>query len=181
MTKILLGLLTTFLFIGCSSSAVVENVKPKLVIGQSLADLKLNDQFEKSHTLKEDTYKLVFAFSKDSAHICNDFFNTQAPTYLEDHHTQFVADVSAAPSLIRSMFIMPGLKDFKHTVLLLDNKEIAAPYRKDMDVEKIAIVYIINEKITDIKIVATEQELREILEDDSPMSYIAPVINKVMK
>jgi len=65
--------------------------------------------------------------------------------------------------------------------LLLDNKEIAAPYRKDMDVEKIAIVYIINEKITDIKIVATEQELREILEDDSPMSYIAPVINKVMK
>jgi|GEM_PF-486472 len=181
MTKILLGMLTAFLFIGCSSSAVVENVKPKLVVGQSIADLKLNDQFEKSHTLNDDTYKLVFAFSKDSAHICNDFFNTQAPTYLEDHHTQFIADVSSAPSLIRSMFIMPGLKEFKHTVLLLDTQETAAPFKKDMDLEKIIIVYIINEKITDIKTLTTLEELRKILEDDSPMSYIAPVINKVMK
>lgn len=180
MTKILLGLLATFLFIGCSSKAVEENVEPKLVIGKSIADLKLNDQFEKSHTLNADTYKLVFAFSKDSAHICNDFFNTKKPTYLEDHHAQFVADVSAAPSLIRSMFIMPGLKEFKHTVLLLDDKAIAAPYRKDMDVEKIVVVYVINEKINDIKTIATAEDVRKVLEDDSPMSFIAPVINEVM-
>jgi len=181
MTKILLGVLATFVFIGCSSSAVEENVTPKLVVGKSIADLKLNDQFEKSHTLNADTYKLIFAFSKDSAHICNDFFNTQVPTYLEDHHAQFIADVSAAPSLIRTMFILPGLKDFKHTVLLLDDENTAAPYRKDMDVEKIVIVYVINENITEIKTVTTAEELRKVLEDDSPMSLIAPVINQVMK
>jgi len=180
MTKILLGLLATFLFIGCSSSAVEENVTPKLVVGQSVADLKLNDQFEKPHGLNADTYKLIFAFSKDSAHICNDFFNTKAPTYLEDHHAQFIADVSAAPSLIRSLFIMPGLKDFKHTVLLLDDKTLAAPYRKDMDVEKIVVVYILNKKVTEIKTITTAEELRKTLEDDSPMSIIAPVINQVM-
>ena len=180
MTKILLGLLATFLLIGCSSSAVEENVKPKLVVGQSIADLKLNDQFEKAHALNPNTYKLVFAFSKDSAHICNDFFDTKAPTYIEDHNAQFIADVSAAPSLIRSMFIMPGLKDFKHTVLLLDDKAIAAAFRKDMDVEKIVIVYILNKEITKIKTISTEEELRKTLEDDSPMSYIAPVINQVM-
>ena len=180
MTKILLGLLATFLLIGCSSSAVEENVKPKLVVGQSIADLKLNDQFEKAHTLNPNTYKLVFAFSKDSAHICNDFFDTKAPTYIEDHNAQFIADVSAAPSLIRSMFIMPGLKDFKHTVLLLDDKAIAAAFRKDMDVEKIVIVYILNKEISKIKTISTEEELKKTLEDDSPMSYIAPVINQVM-
>lgn len=89
--------------------------------------------------------------------------------------------MSAAPSIIRSMFILPGLKDFKHTVLLLDDEKIAAPYRKDMDVEKITVVYVINEKITDITTVTTAEELRKILEDDSPMSFIAPVINQVMK
>jgi len=180
MTKILLGLLATFLFIGCSSSAVEENVTPKLVVGQSVSDLKLNDQFEKAHTLNPNTYKLVFAFSKDSAHICNNFFNTKAPTYLKDHNAQFIADVSAAPSLIRSIFIMPGLKDFKHTVLLLDDKTLAAPYRKDMDVDKIVIVYVLNKEISDIKTITTQEELRKTLEDDSPMSFIAPMINKVL-
>lgn len=180
MTKILLGLLATFLLIGCSSDAVEQNVEPKLVVGQSIADLKLNDQFEKPHTLNSNTYKLIFAFSKDSAHICNDFFNTKAPTYIEDHNAQFVADVSAAPSLIRKVFIMPGLKDFKHTVLLLDDKTVAAAFRKDMDVEKIVVVYILNKEINKIKTITTAEELRKILEDDSPMSIIAPMINQVM-
>jgi len=159
MTKILLGVLTAILFIGCSSDAVEQNVEPKLVVGQSIADLKLNDQFEKSHTLSSGTNKIVFAFSKDGAHICNDYFNTKEPTYLASHNTQFVADVSAAPSLIRSMFIMPGLKDFKHTVLLLDDKAIAAPYRKDMNVEKIVIIFVDNGTVTAIKTVNNEAEL----------------------
>ncbi len=180
MKKILLGILTTFLLIGCSSSAVEENVKPKLVVGQSIADLKLNDQFEKTHGLNANTYKLIFAFSKDGAHICNDFFNTQASSYLEDNNAQFIADVSAAPSLIRSIFIMPGLKDFKHTVLLLDDKAVAAPYREGMDVEKIAVVYILNKEITKIETITTEAELKKVIEDDSAMSIIAPVINEVM-
>ena len=180
MTKILLGLLATFLFVGCSSSAVEENITPKLVVGKSVADLKLNDQFEKAHSLNPNTYKLIFAFSKDNAHTCNDFFNTKSPTYIEDHNAQFIADVSAAPSLIRSIFIMPGLKDFKHTVLLLEDKATAAPFRKDMDVEKIVVVYILNKEITEIKTITTSEELRKTLEDDSPMSFIAPVINQVM-
>ena len=180
MTKILLGVLTAILFIGCSSDAVEQNVEPKLVVGQSIADLKLNDQFEKAHTLNPNTYKLIFAFSKDSAHICNDFFVTKEPTYIEDHNAQFIADVSSAPSVIRSMFIMPGLKEFKHTVLLLDDKTVAATFRKGMDVEKIVVVYILNKEISEIKTITTEDELKKVLEDNSPMSFIAPVINKAL-
>ncbi len=180
MTKILLGLFTTFVFIGCSSETIDTNIEPKLVVGKSVANFKLNDQFEKAHTLNPNTYKLIFAFSKDSAHICNDFFITKVPTYIEDHNAQFIADVSAAPSLIRSMFIMPGLKEFKHTVLLLDDKTVAASYTKGMDVEKIVVVYILNKEITEIKTITTQEELRKTLEDDSPMSIIAPVINQVM-
>ncbi len=159
MTKILLGLLATFLLIGCSSNTVEENVEPKLVVNKSIADLKLNDQFEKSHTLDKNTKKVIFAFSKDGAHICNDYFDTKEPNYLADHNTQFVADVSSAPALIRSMFIMPGLKDFKHTVLLFEDKAAAAPYMKDIDVEKIIIVSVDNGTITAIKSVTTEAEL----------------------
>ncbi|WP_151901090.1 MULTISPECIES: hypothetical protein [Sulfurimonas] len=181
MKNIIIGLLATFLLLGCSSkSDENKNVEPKLVVSKSLADLKLKDQFEKPHTLNADTYKVIFAFDKEPAHTCNDFFNTQKPNYLQEHHVQFVADVSAAPSIIRSLFILPGLKDFKHVVLLLDDKKVAAPYRKGIDTTKIVVVTLLNKKITDIKTISTTEQLKKAVEDKSAMSYIAPVINKVM-
>ena len=181
MKNILLALLVAFTFIGCNSkSDENKNIVPKLVVGKSLAGLDLKDQFEKEHTLNADTYKVIFAFDKTPAHTCNDFFNTQKPTYLQEHHVQFVADVSAAPSLIRSLFIMPGIKKFKHIVLVLDDKKIAAPYRKGVDTTKIVVVTLLNKKITAIKTISTTAELKKVIEDDSAMSYIAPVINKVM-
>lgn len=181
MKNIIIGLLAALLLLGCSSkSDENKNIVPKLVVGKSLADLDLKDQFGKQHKLNADTYKVIFAFDKEPAHTCNDFFNTQKPTYLQDHHVQFVADVSAAPSIIRSLFILPGLKDFKHTVLLLNDKNIAAPYRKSIDTTKIVVVSLLNKKITDIKTITTTQELKKAVEDDSAMSYIAPVVNKVM-
>ena len=142
MTKILIGFFTALLFIGCSSQAVEKDVEAKLVVGSSLQGMQLNDQNEKAHTVPAGTQTVIFAFSKDSAHTCNDYFNTKAPTYLEDNKAVFVADVSAAPSLIRSMFIMPGLKDFKHTVLVLEDKTTAADYRAGVDTEKIIVVNV---------------------------------------
>ena len=165
MKSILTGLILSLLLLGCGAKTTEnENVEPQLVVGKTIGDLKLNDQFEKPHSLSPDTYKIVFAFAKDSAHACNDFFKTQSPTYLQDNHTEFIADVSAAPSIIRSLFITPGLKDFKHTVLLLEDKAVAAPYKKGLDIEKIAVVYVINKKITEIKSVTTSDELKKIIE-----------------
>jgi len=179
--SILFTLLISLLFIGCSKNdEALQNVEPKLVVGKTIGTIKLQDQFEVAHTLSPDTYKLIFAFSKEPAHICNDFFDTKEATYLQKHHTEFIADVSAAPSLIRSMFILPGLKDFKHTVLLLDDEKIAAPYRKDMNTEAIVVVYIINKEITEIKTLNSKEELRKIIEDDSAISFIAPMINKIL-
>ena len=179
MIKTLL-IATALFFVGCSTDEKKVPVEPKLVVGKSLAGLQLNDQFEKPHTLNEDTYRVIFALGKESGHICNDFFVTQEPTYLAEHNTQFVADISSAPSIIRSLFIMPGLKDFKHTVLLLDDKAIAAPFREGVDVEKIVVVYILNKEITEIKTISTTEELKATIEEESIMSTIAPVINSVL-
>ena len=164
MKKTAIALMLALLFIGCNSSdEVIKNVEPKLVVGNSLSGLTLNDQFETQHILSPSTNKVVFAFAKEPAHVCNDFLNTKAPTYLKEHDAEFIADVSAAPSLIRSLFILPGLKDFKHTVLLLDDKNTAAPFRKNMDVEKIVVVFLKNNEITEVKTISTSEELEKIL------------------
>jgi len=165
MKKIAIVLMLGLLFIGCSSKGQETlNIEPKLVIGKTLGTLSLNDQFEKKQAIKASTKKVVFAFSKDVAHTCNDFFVTKEASYLSDNNTQFVADVSAAPSIIRSMFIMPGLKDFEHTVMILDDENIAAPYRSGLNVESIIIVHLNDGKIVKITNHNSQKELQEVIE-----------------
>jgi len=164
MRKIIAGILAAFLFIGCSAKVADENVTPKLVVGNSLSEMKINDQFGNAESIQANTKKVIFAFSKATAHTCNDYFKTKDVDYLSKNNSQFVADVSAAPSLIRKMFIMPGLKDFKHTVLILEDKEVAAGYRANMDTEKIVVVQINNHKIVNISTVTTVSELTKEIE-----------------
>ena len=160
MKKTILGFLAALVFIGCSSDKALDvNVEPALVVGKSLADLKLNDQFDKAHTLDATTTKVLFAFSDDMGHLSNDYFATKEASYLSDNNTQYIADISGAPSLIRSMFILPGLKDFKHTVLLLTDKEISAPFRAKVDTTKLLLAYVNNGVISEIKTISTQEDL----------------------
>lgn len=165
MKNVIIAFVMAALFLGCSSKEEsAQSVAPKLVTGQSIADLALNDQHGKPFAVSADTKTLVFAFSKDMGHTCNDFFATKADSYLSDHNALFIADVSSAPSLIRSMFIMPGLKDFKHTVLVIDDKKLASVYKTGQDIEKIIIVSLTDKTITAISGVSTVEELASKIE-----------------
>ncbi len=165
MQKIFIGLLTLFLFIGCSSNTPTEGkIEPKLIVSHSLADLKLNDQNGNEQGIDADTKKVIFAFSKENGHTCNDFFATKDDSYLKDNNTQFVADVSSAPSLIRSMFIMPGLKDFNHPILVIDNAIVSAAYKTEENSEKIVLVRLDNQVITEIKYLNNVEELEKEIE-----------------
>jgi len=166
MKKIISSLVIALVFlVGCSSpTKSIEESDYILVVGKSLDNITLNDQFGNPHKIDENTKKVIVAFSKDMAHLCNDYFDTKSPTYLSDNNTQFIADVSSAPSLIRSLFIMPGLEDFKHTVLLLTDEDTALAYKASLSTEKIIVVYLENKLITDIKTINTELELKETIE-----------------
>ena len=164
MKSIILGLLASLVLIGCSSDTQAQNVEAKLVVQKELASITLNDQFEKQHTMASDTKTVIFAFSKDMGHMCNDFFATKDASYLQNNKAIFIADVSSAPSLIRSMFILPGLKDFKHTVLVLDDKSIAAPFRASQDTEKTVVVSLEGNTIISIDSATTPNQLSALIE-----------------
>lgn len=157
MKRILLALVMVLSFVGCSDETVVAD--PKIIVGHSLESLQLKDQFDQRKSIDADTKQVIFAFSKDMAHMSNNFFNTKEPTFLADHHTVFVADISGAPSLIRSMFILPGLKDFKHTVLLIDDKNTAADYRHDDKAQSLMVVDVDHFIIKNISYLDTEEAL----------------------
>jgi len=165
MKNVILGLLVSLVFLGCDAKEPnPKDLEAKLVVTQSVEAFALSDQHDKAHTISADTKTLVFAFSKDIGHTCNDFFATKEETYLEDNKAMFVADVSGAPSVIRSMFIIPGLKDFKHTVLVIDDKNVATGYKSGLDAEKIIIVSLNDKIITSINTVSTTDELASAIE-----------------
>jgi len=162
MKQILTALLIALFFIGCNSDSS-ENVQSKLIVTHNLSSLKLNDQNGKTQIIKPDTKKIVFAFSKDVGHNCNEFFATKPETYLEENKVQFIADISSAPSLIRSMFIMPGLKEFKHTVLIIDDEKISAEYKPATNNEKIVVADIKNQTITNLTYLDSVDELQKYI------------------
>ena len=154
MKKILLALIVAFAFIGCSSKSdenANKNVEAKLVVGKSLSDLKLNDQNEKPQTVTADTKVIFFSFSKPTGHACNDIIEKKPANYLAEHKALYVADVSAAPSLIKKMFILPDLKDLKFPILLINDDALSAAYSKGMNKEKIVVVLLDNGTITKIE------------------------------
>jgi len=165
MKKIIVAFVFGLLLVGCSSAKSTQGVAPKLVVGKSLENMSLKDAKGEYHEIKSTTQKVVFAFTKAKGHECNDFFNTKKDDYLQKHHTLFVADISGAPSFIRSMFILPGIEKLKHRVLLLEDSSKAAPYEKGMDTEKIAVVTLKSGTITAIKNIDTVKELQESIEE----------------
>jgi len=160
MKNIILSLLLAITFIGCSSkSNENKNVEPKLVVGKSLADFKVNDQNGKPQTIAADTKIIFFSFSKPTGHACNDFLEKEPATYLQEHHAVYVADVSAAPSLIKKMFILPDLKKLKFPILLINDDTLSAEYSKGIDKDSIIVVTLDNKKITKIDKVKNTKEL----------------------
>ena len=152
MKNIILSLLLALSFIGCSSkSDENKNVEAKLAVGKSLADLKLNDQNEKPTTLTQDTKIVFFSFAKPTGHACNEFLESKPANFLAEHKAVYVADVSAAPSLIKKMFVLPDLKELKFPILLINDDRLSAEYSKGMNKESIVVVSLDNLKITKIQ------------------------------
>lgn len=163
MKKIVIGFVLAFMFVGCSSNDSMVLDVPQIAVGSSMAELKLNDQFANLQSVQADTTKIVFAFSKQTGHDCNDFLATKAEDYLSSKNMLFVADISNAPALIRSMFIAPGLKDFKHTIMVLDAKDTATKLRPSGDLEKIVVVSLENYVINNVVYLDTVAELEELV------------------
>lgn len=157
--------LATLLLVGCGEKPSDVKVEPILQIGNSLEFFALNDQFGKEYQLSSDTKKIIFAFEQKPAHSVNDYLVTKPASYLVDNNTVFVADVSAAPALIRNMFIMPGLKDFEHSVLIFEDSYSAAPFRYGVGEDSIVVVLLDNKEIINVEnIIPTKEALSQFIE-----------------
>jgi uncharacterized protein YxeA len=123
----------------------------------------LPDQFNKSHTLNNDTQKLILVFAKATGHTVKEFLKEQPADYLQKNHALFIADISPMPVIIRNTFALPDLKKQHYSVLLIYDKKISEDFRKGTDTEKIAVVTLDKGTVAKVEYADSDDELEEKL------------------
>jgi len=123
----------------------------------------LPDQFDKPVTLAPETKKVIFVFAKATGHTVREFLKKQDKNYLPSRNALFVADVSGMPTVIRNTFALPDFRKSPYSVALIYDKAIATAYKNEKDADKITIVSLKNQTVTNIETVSTEEALKAAL------------------
>ena len=129
-----------------------------LNIGSEI-DFTLPDQFDKSHSISDDTKVLILSFAKASGHTVKEFLTDKKATFLPLRNAFFIADISPMPVIIRNTFALPDLRKSNFSVLLIYDKNIASQIKNVAKADKIAIVILKDKKIQNVKYILTKGEL----------------------
>lgn len=105
-----------------------EETPASLRTGLSLEGAAFPDANDTVHTVSPDTRWIVFAYDNDHGKMLNAFFKAR-PELLRSERVRYVADISGAPYLVRSFFILPALRDLPFPVLIVDDESVSARYR----------------------------------------------------
>lgn len=130
-----------------------------LNIGESLPTFSIKNQFEKAHTLKNDTQTIIVASGKSTSEIIRDYLLKQEGDFLTKNKAVYVADISGMPSLIAKFFALPKMKKYPFSVLLVDEEQTKKFSKQD---DKITIYRVNEGKITSVNYITNEAELAKV-------------------
>jgi len=139
-----------------SALLLVATFANALNIGDSTPTFKINDQFEKAHTIAADTKTILVAADKDTSEILRDYFLTQEKGFLEANKAYYVADISGMPSLIAKFFALPKMKKYPFSILLVDENQTKEFTKKEGN---ITVYSVTDGKISDVKYIKNAEEL----------------------
>ena len=134
----------TFLFFSALLLADVLKVKEKFPFDH------FKDQFEKKLPITPETKEIIISFSKKNGKAVKAFLQSHKG-YLKTKQAVYLADMTSAPSLALSLFMMPALKKYDFSVGLIEDDDIAEKLPK---VEgKTTVIRLEKMTITSIKYV----------------------------
>jgi uncharacterized protein YxeA len=114
-------------------------------------------------TIPSNVRTIVVSYEKYTGKLVNNYLDSKNPTYLDKLNAVFIADISEMPSIVITLFALPKIRKYKHTVYLHYSDEFAK-YIPAKD-KKITIIKIKNQKVKSISYIGTKSELKNILEN----------------
>lgn len=150
-----------YLLLMVLSSLLYAEIK----VGERIEPFTVNDQFDKSQSITQDTKKIIFVFSKQKGHDVRDFLSKQEDGYLTKRDILFVADVSKMPAIIR-WFVLDSLDEYKFSIVLIEDKDIASKYKNENRADQIMVVGLNNFNITGVDYTDDVNELKTLIENN---------------
>jgi len=134
----------TFLFLSVVLLADVLKVNDKFPFNH------FTDQFEKKLTITPQTKEIIISFSKKNGKAVKAFLSSHKG-YLKTRQAVYLADMTSAPSIAMSLFMMPALKKYDFKVGLIEDDDIAEKLpRKE---GKTTVIHLDKMRIKSIKFV----------------------------
>jgi hypothetical protein len=131
-----------------------------LKIDDKISNFSLPNQFDKIHTINDETSIIIIAFQKEDAKLVNDFLSVKSSDFLEKKHAVFIDNISRSSSIIVKLFTIPELRDYKYNVLLIYNENS----KRFLEQEGKITVYLIKDGIVkDIRYISSQEELEGVL------------------
>lgn len=130
-------------------------------VGQTVSSLELEDQHGNHTTLNVMPQTLIIAYEKGTGATVNEYLNAQDKGYLKKHNAAFIADISQMPSLVTTLFALPKMRKYIHTVLLIrDEQGLKFPSQED----KITVMKFQDNLLTQVTFITTTAQLKAAIE-----------------
>lgn len=131
-----------------------------LNINDALPTITFNDQFEKTHTISNDTKMILVAYDKDISASLKEVLLSKNDNYLKDNKIVYVADITGMPYLIAKFFAIPKMKKYPFSVYFLaEENENAFSKKEDM----ISVYTIKDGKVLNLSHLSSKEEIEKLL------------------
>ncbi len=130
--------------------------------GQKVLPFTLPNQYKKPVTVGLDTRIILYVPDKKASNIVREFLDSKGPGYVPARKMAVVSDLSNAPSFVRTLFIIPGLKAYAYDMLVIEDE--FSPVIFESDLEKVSVIRVDNGIQKSVQKAATKEELDSLIE-----------------
>ncbi len=130
-------------------------------VGSEIAPFSIEDQHGQSHQLDASVEAVLFSRDMKGGDLIKAALADVSPSFLEQHHAVYLADISGMPGLIARMFAIPKMRKRPYPMLLDRDGSLS---EKFPDVEgKATVVSLAKLRVTAIQHFTTADDLMRAL------------------
>lgn len=127
--------------------AAIAAFASSVEIGQKFPHTNFENQHSQPLVVNDETQKIIIAYTKEAGEVVRNFL-AQNEGYLEQNSAIYLTDVSAVPSFVMSMFMMPSFKKYDFEMGLVRDEVVANSLPTEGG--KLTIIELDNLEVTSI-------------------------------
>jgi hypothetical protein len=97
-------------------------------VGDILEGLTLEDPQGNQRFLDSSTRVVVISSTNEHSKAINQWLAKRNPSFLKDHRTEYISDITPMPAIISKLFARPKMRKYKFPMLLVNDQSFASKY-----------------------------------------------------